>query len=1270
MSQIALPELPGSLQHIDVTQGQYRDQIGAVAQLCRQVGGNADLAQEVLTSKYTLYVSPDTGRDDFVPGEANFTTGLTRQQASCGYSIYAPFKTIQRALLEAARISVIAGPENDKFDRVVILVAPGEHMIDNGLSRGFTGPWTPPAGQEAYVPTAEDLRSFNGIGRLGVIIPRGVSIVGADLRKTVVRPLAVPPPTGNPSTGRGAIFRATGTGFFFTFSFKDNPTFQQSHHLLHCFEFCSEEALALYYEQVASAFGLNKADIEIRDPEIEIAAPYPKGLATPATDTTKGSSCYIFNCSLRSDYGMCGIFLDGDEVTGFKSMVTAQFTNVSLQRDMNAWQLYSNGNWATPPSYQAYIDQDVNNIRYNVSGNYNVKTGCYETDWRHFAFKVINDAIIQEVSCFVIGDAVHHWTASGGECTITNSNSNFGATALLSSGFRGIGTGGGAFQQDQDFTMIRLRRPLRMKQDGSNVRQVSIGLVQSYDHTTGRLTLDRNLDIQNQLAIFGYSLAPNSYLWIENRSRDTGPGYIPGNLPGSTAVNVRALMSSNPFDTATPNRIQLNPSNDPVVNNLPTISPADLVGNRVFLRRLIDNRGTEEREYALMVANTKNFGFRRPLGNYVVRLGGASQVGEQLDPTLGAGQVYLVSDATPAAAGVLGNSARSFSDVFRLVLRPADLQDNFKAGNFYRVGNAVFHEGRVKRSKRNGVATEFLGDDWEPSVSMLLNARGLEQSRVTQAPLLVIDRDSSNDPASQTLGVNLDSDADVLGQIRSAADFQAVNGLMIALGYVSGAVSGGGGSLVGTVLQPQAADATRNWDPMAESSPIPTGKLNSRRQWPLEFNRPSLIRAFGHAYEWAGLLNYTKAMPKYQTSVLSDQNKIDFFGVSHSGGRVYNTGFNEDGLLVQGDTIRDLSTGRTSNTDVAGVGGISGDPDFENIPTTFEDLTVTDEFNSLGRANMNNVVFNGFIDGSPTWAYGTLPIATVDEEGILRLASAEEVSTREGTKAMTAQAWGDNANIAGGWLELDASTKIDPRFLPLLDGSLLPLASTTKPGIIEIADQTEAAGGTSIDRAITPQLIAFLRGRADGLAALNNLGQVPANQLAQATETLAGVLELATNPEAIAYLLTTVGITPANIGFLRNRRGGLAGLDDNGLLDPNVIPGGGATGVGQLPIRPKPWVPGADNFKTTMNFTWSHTDGATLQLGAPLTTGYEGVSGFIDITNTSTTPVTAVNSSVWRPVQNAFMDPVFRVEGLTGNLLFTYYVQSATRVVFDVAQVT
>ena len=90
-------------------------------------------------------------------------------------------------------------------------------------------------------------------------------------------------------------------------------------------------------------------------------------------------------------------------------------------------------------------------MRYRVGGDYNPTTGCYQTDWRHFAFKCINNAIIQEVSCFVIGNAVHHWTASGGECTITNSNSNFGATSLLSSGFKGIGGPRGAFSQDQDF---------------------------------------------------------------------------------------------------------------------------------------------------------------------------------------------------------------------------------------------------------------------------------------------------------------------------------------------------------------------------------------------------------------------------------------------------------------------------------------------------------------------------------------------------------------------------------------------------------------------------------------------------------------------------------------------------------------------------------------------------------------------------------------------------------------------------------------------------
>jgi hypothetical protein len=88
----------------------------------------------------------------------------------------------------------------------------------------------------------------------GVIIPRGTSIVGLDLRKTKLRPKYVPNPT-DPSVPNSAIFRITGACYFWQFCIFDGnlegtvytdpadfsvnnqsiPTF--SHHKLTCFEY-------------------------------------------------------------------------------------------------------------------------------------------------------------------------------------------------------------------------------------------------------------------------------------------------------------------------------------------------------------------------------------------------------------------------------------------------------------------------------------------------------------------------------------------------------------------------------------------------------------------------------------------------------------------------------------------------------------------------------------------------------------------------------------------------------------------------------------------------------------------------------------------------------------------------------------------------------------------------------------------------------------------------------------------------------------------------
>jgi hypothetical protein len=49
---------------------------------------------------------------------------------------------------------------------------------------------------------------------------------------------------------------------------------------------------------------------------------------TLSSDTVTSASPYIFNISLRSVYGMCGVLADGDKASGFKSMVIAQFTGI------------------------------------------------------------------------------------------------------------------------------------------------------------------------------------------------------------------------------------------------------------------------------------------------------------------------------------------------------------------------------------------------------------------------------------------------------------------------------------------------------------------------------------------------------------------------------------------------------------------------------------------------------------------------------------------------------------------------------------------------------------------------------------------------------------------------------------------------------------------------------------------------------------------------------------------------------------------------------
>ena len=65
----------GSLGHIDIARGQYRDQIDALTDAVRQLGGKAEIEpgnttlNDPLSAPFILYVNSYTGSDDFAGGE-------------------------------------------------------------------------------------------------------------------------------------------------------------------------------------------------------------------------------------------------------------------------------------------------------------------------------------------------------------------------------------------------------------------------------------------------------------------------------------------------------------------------------------------------------------------------------------------------------------------------------------------------------------------------------------------------------------------------------------------------------------------------------------------------------------------------------------------------------------------------------------------------------------------------------------------------------------------------------------------------------------------------------------------------------------------------------------------------------------------------------------------------------------------------------------------------------------------------------------------------
>mgnify|MGYP003304384954 CR=1 FL=1 len=189
---------------------------------------------------------------------------------------------------------------------------------------------------------------------------------------------------------------------------------------------------------------------------------------------------------------MQGMITDGAKATGFRSMVVAQFTGISLQKDDRAFVKYNRESRLYEGiAYQKVIGADLSaqSSSTNAATVYHLDSGAiYRKGWEQAHVTIKNNAVVQIVSVFAIGYNAHFLGQSGADASITNSNSNFGQFALIGEGFRPD-----AFPRDDQGYVTHITTPQTV--DTSEAKTDSVSFYQLDVDKTKQVGLSSHLYI-------------------------------------------------------------------------------------------------------------------------------------------------------------------------------------------------------------------------------------------------------------------------------------------------------------------------------------------------------------------------------------------------------------------------------------------------------------------------------------------------------------------------------------------------------------------------------------------------------------------------------------------------------------------------------------------------------------------------------------------------------------------------------------------------------
>ena len=960
--------------------------------------------KNIITSRTgrIIYVNPD----DFDASDAFDNRGNSSLR---------PFKSLQRAFLEVARFSYRVGLSNDEFDAFTVYLFPSDYVIDNRPGTSTYNDIVPfDANTNFDINSASNvLYRFNSTDG-GVIVPRGCSIVGTDLRRTKITPKYVPYPTtssalaitslNEPATA--AIFRVTGGCYFWQMSFFDGdsngvyykpndssqiaPNF--SHHKLTCFEFANKADLDLYYQKISKGYasipdtsGIVAQDqLQARVEENRIVGPIsdeyrvsqiirngqtvtaftvdelgnpvnhgfsvgvavnisgvtgptetdallyngsflltsasgnqftyqvsaePSGNAIGSNilvkveiDTVDSASPYIFNCSLRSTWGVNGMHADGARATGFKSMVVAQFTGISLQKDDRAFVRYN-------ASTGAYDDAG--------SGAHIDGTARYKKGWRHCHIRASNDAFIQVVSVFAVGFGDHFFADSGGDMSITNSNSNFGSLALRCKGFKAA-----AFTKDKAGQITHIIPPKSL----ADVSEISI------NWTTIDIQKTKQVGNTGRLYLYGYTsqtgVPPTKVQGYNIGARQDGT------VPDK--IYVQLVVSGQ--TAATTQSARITPYGPTVTGTTANSSGNPIKWDSANSQWYLQVEGATNTIYTTLVGNTKYNTVAFTPTTFIKRIPDARVLKDRIYRF----RYVLDKDAFPIPR----------APITGFVMQPRSSEVNSPSYNKVYYVYEVETYQTFERGVADGIYyLTILEASVSPSTS---NYNDYKFSQQVTEVYPSFDRDNPNADPNAAVSV---ADNIIIGQVYSTdgatptpnKDPKLSITKEAVLHYVAETENNLGynptnQSLSGTVITARIGDAE------TRKIPVKVNADGSTAPVLVELRRHSILRSGNHTFEYLGFGpgNYSTAFPQTQVEVLTSEQVKLSQSLREAAGVAFYSGLNSNGDLFIGNQVVNPVTGQITNSDIAQLNVIGEE---NTTIQTFSELILTDKLTVLGGAS-------------------------------------------------------------------------------------------------------------------------------------------------------------------------------------------------------------------------------------------------------------------------------------------------------------------------------